>query len=279
VVTGTSKVFGLVGHPIRRSLSPAMHNKLFALKGVDAVYVAFDVLPSLAPTVAGAIRTLDLAGCNLTVPFKAAILSELDEISPTASEAQAVNVVTQSNGHLTGFNTDGEGFVTGFEERIQDTVDGLSVLIIGCGGAGRAIASTLANRSVSHIIIMNRTLSTAQRYVQHLKLIYPSLKIEAARLTPEDFLRHSSKIDLVINATAASGRASVEALSISELRPSSFWCDVNYWMENAPHVDVLESRGHVVQRGRSMLFNQGALSFEIFTGYPIDTATIRELVG
>jgi shikimate dehydrogenase len=213
------------------------------------------------------------------VPFKAAILSELDEISPTASEAQAVNVVTQSNGHLTGFNTDGEGFVTGFEERIQDTVDGLSVLIIGCGGAGRAIASTLANRSVSHIIIMNRTLSTAQRYVQHLKLIYPSLKIEAARLTPEDFLRHSSKIDLVINATAASGRASVEALSISELRPSSFWCDVNYWMENAPHVDVLESRGHIVQRGRSMLFNQGALSFEIFTGYPIDTATIRELVG
>ena len=80
MVTGASKVFGLVGHPIRRSLSPAMHNKLFKLKGVDAVYVAFDVLPSQASKVANAIRTLDLAGCNLTVPFKAAILSELDEV-------------------------------------------------------------------------------------------------------------------------------------------------------------------------------------------------------
>ena len=279
MVTGASKVFGLVGHPIRRSLSPAMHNKLFELKGVDAVYVAFDVLPSLAPRVASAIRTLDLAGCNLTVPFKAAILSELDEISPTASEAQAVNVVTQSNGHLTGFNTDGEGFVAGFEERIQDTVDGLSVLIIGCGGAGRAIASTLANRKVSEIIMMNRTLSTAQRYVKHIQPLYPSIKLIASKLTPEAFLRYSPKVDLVINATSSPGRASVAALSMAALRPSSFWCDVNYWMENAPHVDQLEARGHVVQRGRSMLFHQGALSFEIFTGYPIDTATIRELVG
>ena len=279
MVTGASKVFGLVGHPIRRSLSPAMHNKLFKLKGVDAVYVAFDVLPSQASKVANAIRTLDLAGCNLTVPFKAAILSELDEISPTAAEAQAVNVVTQSNGHLMGFNTDGEGFVAGFEERIQDTVDGLSVLILGCGGAGRAIASTLANRKVTEIIMMNRTLATAQRYMKHLQHLYPSIKLQAAELTPETFLRHSAKVDLIVNATSSPGRAAVEALPINALRSSAYWCDVNYWMKNAPHVDALEARGHVVQRGLSMLFYQGALSFEIFTGYPIDTATIRELVG
>lgn len=279
MVTASTSVFGLMGHAIRRSLSPAMHNELFALKGVDAVYVAFDVLPSRAGQVADAIRTLDLAGCNLTVPFKAVILSQLDEVSPTASEARAVNVVTQRHGQLTGFNTDGDGFVAGFEERIEDTVVGAHVVIMGCGGAGRAIAATLANRGVASVTVLNRTVSAAESFVEHLAVLYADVSFRTLPLTREAFRQAVLGADLVINSTSAAGRPVIDSFDVSGLSKRTAWCDVNYWMDNAPHVDALASRGHVVQRGLSMLFHQGALSFEIFTGYPIDTATIRRLVG
>ncbi|RME28554.1 MAG: shikimate dehydrogenase, partial [Deltaproteobacteria bacterium] len=109
MISARTRVFGLVGHPVRHSLSPAMYNELFQRYGLDAVYVAFDVDPTRAEAVADAVRTLGLVGVNLTVPFKERVLPALDHMTVAAEEAGAVNVVIHVGGTLTGYNTDGEG--------------------------------------------------------------------------------------------------------------------------------------------------------------------------
>ena len=136
-ITGETRVFGLVGHPVRHSLSPAMYNALFDKFGIDAVYLAFDVRPEEADCVAEMIRVMGLVGVNLTVPFKERIMSGLDECTTAATEAGAVNVVTQIDGVLMGFNTDGEGFVRSLEEENGPEPKGMHAVMLGAGGAAR----------------------------------------------------------------------------------------------------------------------------------------------
>ena len=105
------RVFGIVGHPVDHSLSPSIHNPLFAELGLNAVYIAIPVDPTHADRIADLIRDKNLAGVNLTVPFKERVLPLLDEVSGAARRAGAVNVVVNTNGRLAGHNTDGEGFI------------------------------------------------------------------------------------------------------------------------------------------------------------------------
>ena len=115
-VSGATRVYGLIGHPVRHSLSPGMYNTLFARFDIDAVYVAMDVHPADAHKVADAVRALNVVGVNLTVPFKEAVIPHLDRLTVAAEEAGAVNVVTAVDGTLTGYNTDGEGFIRSLAE-------------------------------------------------------------------------------------------------------------------------------------------------------------------
>ena len=115
-VSARTRVFGLVGHPVRHSLSPDMYNTLFRRYGLEAVYVCFDVDPRQARGVSDAVRTLGLAGVNLTVPFKETCLPYLDSLTKAAQEAGAVNVVTHVDGALQGYNTDGEGLMRSLED-------------------------------------------------------------------------------------------------------------------------------------------------------------------
>ena len=128
-----------------------MYNALFAKFGIDAVYLAFDVRPEEAHCVAEMIRVMGLVGVNLTVPFKEQIMVGLDDCTTAATEAGAVNVVTQIDGVLMGFNTDGEGFVRSLEEENGPDPKGLHAVILGAGGAARAVASGLLDRGASHI--------------------------------------------------------------------------------------------------------------------------------
>ncbi|MGB0638736.1 MAG: shikimate dehydrogenase family protein, partial [Myxococcota bacterium] len=162
-ISGHTRVFGLIGHPVRHSLSPSMYNSLFARFGIDAVYLAFDVNPDQAIKVTESIRVLGLVGVNLTVPFKEQIVADLDHMTIAAKEAGAVNVVTHIDGQLTGYNTDGEGFIRSLKEEEGPSPEGIHAVILGAGGAGRAIASALLDHGASKITMMNRSLVRAQR--------------------------------------------------------------------------------------------------------------------
>ena len=267
-ITGHTRIFGLVGHPVRHSLSPEMHTALFQKLGLDAVYVAFDVDPARADRVADAIRTLDLVGVNLTVPFKERVLPHLDHLTVAAQEAGAVNCVINLDGHLTGYNTDGAGLVGALDEEHGFVPAGTRVAVLGAGGAGRAAASTLAAEGAT-VHLLNRTVARAEAACERIDAT-------PGPLTADGF---SAPFDLVVNCLGGGAETLVEALPIEHLPDSAIWCDVNYWMPNPPRIAACRARGLRVSEGLGMLVHQGALSFELFTGHEVDPADLRAAIG
>ncbi len=273
MITGKTRVFALVGHPIRHSLSPAMHNELFRRKGIDAVYVALDVKPELAESVAGSIRTLALAGCNLTVPFKERVIPALDALSEAAHCAGAVNVVLNRDGRLEGHNTDGEGYLRALREELRIDPAGRDCAILGAGGTGRAVAAALAGAGVGRVCFFNRSADRAEAAVAALAPRFPGVHFESAPLDPAAF--RARPWGLVVNCLSGGGMDALKALDVSHLPRGAAWTDANYWMADPPQLVACAGRGVRIQRGIGMLMHQGALSFELFTGVPVDTDTIR----
>ncbi len=277
-ISGHTRVFGLVGHPVRHSLSPRMHTALFEKFGMDAVYVAFDVDPNQAGRVADAIRVMDLVGVNLTVPFKEQILPDLDTITLAAEEAGAVNVVTQVDGVLVGYNTDGEGLISSLDEEHDFDPKGTHCVILGAGGAARAIAASLAVSGADSVVLLNRTKARSQGACAHLSKAIPTCEFSFAPLNAAAFEIAAKNADLVVNSLGGGAAEVVETFSVSSLPERVIWVDINYWMENPPCLDACAKRGLRTSDGLGMLVHQGALSFELFTGQPIDPYELKRII-
>lgn len=271
MITGRTRTFGLVGHPVHHSLSPAMHNELFRRKRIDALYVALDVRPEDADGVAAAVRTLALAGVNLTVPFKEAVVPGLDRLSPAARAAGAVNVVVRDGADLVGHNTDGEGYLRALREELGVEAEGRRAIVLGAGGAGRAVAAALLGAGAAGVALLNRTGARAEAAAERLA----AEGGEVVAGTLEEFGHHAPGADLVVNCTSAAGAGAVAALDVRGLRPGSVWTDANYWMADPPQLVACAARGVRIQRGIGMLIHQGAGSFQLFTGVAVDSDTIR----
>jgi shikimate dehydrogenase len=279
VITGKTKVFALIGHPVQHSLSPQLHCQLLAHCGLDGTYVALDVNPASADKVASSIRTLGLTGINLTVPFKEKILPDLDELTLAAREAGAVNVVINLDGHLTGYNTDGEGFLGAIHEEHNFVPQNKKCILLGAGGAARAIAASLAAGGARQIVLLNRTLSRANTAANSLKKGLPNCDFQTGVLSSDDFARWSPDADLIVNALSGSANDTVSALSVATLCSRAIWADINYWMTAPPQIQACKNRGLRVSTGLGMLVHQGALSFELFTGYPVPVALLHEILS
>ncbi|MGB9826408.1 MAG: shikimate dehydrogenase family protein, partial [Desulfofundulus sp.] len=161
LISGRTRVCGLFGFPVEHSFSPAMHNAAFRHLGLDFVYVAFPVPPRELGAAVTAIRALNLAGVNVTVPHKEKVILYLDELTDGARLAGAVNTIVPQGGRLVGHNTDGAGFLRFLTDDIGLDPAGKSVFILGAGGAARALAVYLALNGVEQLLVANRTLSRA----------------------------------------------------------------------------------------------------------------------
>ena len=139
MISGTTRLGGLLGSPVSHSLSPAIHNESFRVLGLDYVYLCFDIGKDALPDVVRAFREMNVFGFNLTMPVKEAVMALLDELTPAASLIHAVNTVCNENGRLTGYNTDGIGFMRSVREAGADPA-GKEMTLMGCGGAAQAIA-------------------------------------------------------------------------------------------------------------------------------------------
>lgn len=274
MITGRTQLFALVGHPVRHSLSPQMYNHLFAEHGIDAVYLAFDVDPARGADLGPALRTLDIRGVNLTVPFKRTILGDLAHVTRAAEEARACNVVIQQDGALVGYNTDGEGFARGLEEEFGSPA-GVDTIVLGAGGAARAVAAGLADRGARSVLFLNRTIDAARASAAHLSGYFAETRFDAGPLDPAAWTAAAPSAGIVVNATGGGAAPLVAALSVDRLPANGIWCDINYWMPDPPNLAAARARGLRVQDGLPMLAHQGALSFELFTGVPVEAAHIR----
>jgi shikimate dehydrogenase len=284
-ISGTTRVAGVIGWPVRHSLSPALLNAAFDAVGVDWVYLAFEVPEGGAGPAVAAMRSLGLGGLNVTMPHKAAVHDAVDERTPVAAALGAVNTVFWRGDHLVGDNTDGAGFVDAL--RLDAGVDpaGRRCVVVGAGGAGRAVARALGEAGAADVSVVNRTSAPAARaaaLVGAVGRVGTHADIAAA--------------DVVVNATPigmlGSGAASSSATSSSgepalpldpaSLRGGQVVVDLVYHPEVTPLILAAGEHGAVAISGLGMLVHQAAHAFRRWTGEdpPIDVmraAARREL--
>lgn len=268
------KLFAVIGNPIAHSMSPLMHNDLFDHYGIDAHYHAFAIEgPDLEDAVKG-FRAIHLSGFNVTVPHKLAIMPLLDAIDPLARSIGAVNTVVNNNGKLTGYNTDGSGFVNGLLTKIESIQD-KNVLIIGAGGAARAIYFTLAHEGVTHIDITNRTIERAEKLSDDCP--YP---VKTSVLRIDEAEKQLEKYEIVIQTTSIgmSPQIECEPLSLHNLSKRAFVSDIIYNPLETKFLQTAREKGANTQNGIEMFVNQGALAFEKWIGILPDTNRMKKKV-
>lgn len=275
--TGT---LGLIGHPAGHSLSPAIHNAAFEALGMNFRYLAWDVEPHrLGDAVAGA-RALGFAGLNVTIPYKESVVRWLDELSPSARNAGAVNVIENKNGHLTGHNTDGAGFLRSLALDLTFDPAGKTVLILGAGGAARALAAALLAAGVGCLTLANRSVNRARDIMDVLSRTLPAGgAMTAVDLCSEPLMRSVlTECDLVINCTPVGMHPATGFSPLANVRDLPEHCLVADTIFNPRRTNFMalaETRGLRTIGGQGMLVQQAALAWEIWFGRPgpVDTMT------
>jgi len=255
-ISGKTRVVGLFGYPVEHSLSPFMHNAAFAYLNVAYCYVTFPVSPDLLADAVQSIRALGIKGVNITVPHKERVIPFLDAVSEEVSFIGAVNTIANNNGFLRGYNTDGRGFMESLSEA-GIPYDQKRVLIIGAGGACRAVAYYLSQR-VEQLRIFDIDEQKRERVVKDLGTF-------RGNVTSMEELDTLNDVDIVINATPLGLKdTDPPPLNTSLLSEPMTVCDLIY--RDTALLRAASEKGCRTLNGLGMLLHQGALAFEIWTG-------------
>lgn len=277
-ISGRTRIVGIIGFPVEHSLSPLMHNAAFRYLGMDWVYIAFPVSPGSVREAVDGIRALGIAGVNVTVPHKEAILPYLDSLSQEASLFGAVNTVKNEDGSLIGFNTDGDGFLMAMKEAGVDA-KGIDVMLFGAGGAARAIAGALAMNGAGSIHIVNRTEEKAASLVQHLSAHFSGTRFYHHPFSLSGIEWLLPEMDLFINATSIGlsqeGRVPI---SFDRIRKDAIIADIVYKPSGTELLMTAKKHGFKTLSGERMLLYQGVLSFEIWTGRKAPVSVMEDAI-
>ncbi|MFM7200536.1 MAG: shikimate dehydrogenase [Myxococcota bacterium] len=268
-IDGKTRVYGIMGCPVRHTLSPRMYNLLFESMGINSVYVPFEVEPESLPRALVGLRALGLQGVHLTAPFKEAVVPYLDRLSREAAAIGAVNVVLNTRGMLYGDNTDGRGYVRALQRELGYEVGGRTVALLGAGGSARAIAFTLARVGVATLSIFNRTLERAQKLAADLKHHYPALQVESLPLEAKVFSERAAELSLVIDCTTPAQDNPVNHFPVEGLSVETVVSDISYHHAGAPLLERAREAGLRTQDGLGMLVHQGALSLTLLAGLTV----------
>ncbi len=269
------KIYAVIGCPVSHSLSPVMHNAALKALGLDAEYIAV-----LVPKEELEAFTLDarknLAGFNITVPHKNAVIPFLDEISRDAELSGSVNTVTVSDGKLSGVSTDGYGLEAALAESFRYGIRDSSVTFIGCGGVVKALTFHFALHGIRKIHLLNRTLETAEKLAATLKEEFPLLSVETASISDDEkvgtFLNDSR---LAVQCTSLGLKPEDPSPIRPELLPRDiFFYDTIY--KRTKLYAYAEEHGIPAASGLSMLLHQGAKSLSIWTGLEAPVEVMRK---
>ncbi|HWJ77505.1 MAG TPA: shikimate dehydrogenase [Niallia sp.] len=268
------KKYMVIGDPIKHSMSPAMHNDLFQAYGIDAKYETYHIKRGMLESGLEELRNMKVDGFNVTVPHKTDIIPYLDELDPLSEAIGAVNTVVQKNGKWIGYNTDGYGFLQALEQEKVNLKE-QKVLIIGAGGAARAIYFTLAHYGVKWIDICNRTVERANMLKEDCPFEVHTniLNISEAESSLENY-------SLVIQTTSIGMSPNIEVspINLHYLRSDSLVSDIIYNPLETMILRTAKAKGARIQNGIDMFVFQGALAFEKWQGFFPDTDRMRKIV-
>ncbi len=257
MISASTRVAGVIGDPVRHSLSPVLHNAAFQALGLDWVYLAFPVASGSGAEAVTAMRTFGIDGLNVTMPHKADVLPTLDGLSATARTLGAVNTIHRVGDELWGENTDGAGFIDALRyDEGFDPIDRRAV-VFGAGGAARAVVLALAEAGVADVAVVNRTAASAA--------VAAALAGPAGRVGSEDDVDDA---DLVVNATPAGmhgALADALVFDAHRLRPAQIVVDLVYAPIRTPLLQAARERGAIAVTGLGMLIHQAAHAFRLWT--------------
>lgn len=276
-ISAATKVFAVLGHPVSHSLSPAMHNPTLQAMGMNAVYLAFDTVPDELMTSLEIFSKRGFSGVNLTIPLKEVAFQGISNLSESAELSGSVNtVVFHSDGTLEGHSTDGYGLNKALKESFDIGFSGQNVMILGCGGAGRAAALQAASEGAACLTLANRTQSRAEVLSEELKKRFSDLCVEVSTQWPPSPER-SLKADVLLQSTSL-GMKGPEASGLSEanFRSGQFLLDMTYVQQTTPVMRMAASAGAEVTNGLGMLLHQGVRSLEIWTGKAVPVEIMRD---
>lgn len=268
---------GIIGYPVSHSLSPAMHNTEFSHLDLDFVYLAWEVAPGHVPEAVRGLRVLGAVGFNVTVPHKQSVVAELDCLSEEAKQIGAVNCVRFEGGRSVGYNTDADGWREDVEQVLA--LKGLSVCVVGAGGAARAVAIGACRAGVASLVICNRRFENAEALGELVQHFFPAVEVKWSSLCGEDCRRLLRSCQVVVNATPVgmSGKGGVP-IPPEWLMPGQFVYDTIYTPAETELLRQARARGCRTRNGIGMLVRQGARAFELWTGHKPDLSRMETTV-
>lgn len=280
-ISGKTRLAGLYGLPTGHSISPAMHTAAFAARDFDAVYLSFDIAPEELAASIQAIRTFQMVGVNVTMPYKREVIPYLDELSPAACLSGAVNTIVNCDQRLIGHNTDGIGFMRSLADEGIDPI-GKEMTVLGTGGAATAIIVQAALDGVKKIHVFNRQKPSFAAVGAKLREIgqQTHCQIELFDLADEVKLAYClGNSCLVVNATSL-GMQPEDPLPLSAelLTENLAVMDLIYKPRQTKLLALAEAKGLKWGNGLGMLLYQGAAAFTLWTGKEMPLDVVRPLV-
>ncbi len=281
-ITGTTILTGLLGSPVRHSISPLMHNESFDLLGLDYAYLCFDINEQTLPAAVDGLKTLGVRGFNLTMPNKNLMCSLCDQLSRAAQIAGAVNTVVNDNGILTGYTTDGIGYMRAAEDAGYDLI-GKKITLLGAGGAATAILVQAALDGVAEISVF----SIRDQFFDRAAHIVAQLNEQTdCKVTLYDFdddsvlRREIGSSYLLLNATSVGMAPNTDRCVIKDasfFHPGLVVSDVIYNPRETKLLAMAREAGLPTFNGLYMLLYQGAEAFKLWTGKDMPTDAIKKL--
>jgi shikimate dehydrogenase len=268
-------LYGVIGDPISHSMSPLMHNAAFEKLGIEGSYHPFHVRRENLENAIRGVKALGIEGMNVTIPHKTAVMEYLDRIDPLAEKIGAVNTIVNDEGILTGYNTDGLGFIKGLKEFAQESIERKRVLIIGAGGAAKAIYYSLAEQGISKIDICNRTKEKAE-----LLKARRSSFVQTEVLSLDSAQTNLGLYDIIIQTTniGMDPKITEKPLNVARIKENAIVSDIIYNPLETALLKQAKELGARTQNGLDMFVYQGALSFEKWTGRTPDINRMKEIV-
>ena len=278
-ISGEARICGIIGDPIEHTMSPVMHNAAFEKLELNYLYIPFRVKKGELGKAIEGMKALNIRGLNVTIPHKVAVIPFLDELDLLAEKIGAVNTIVNNNGVLKGYNTDAAGFLQALLEKGVEP-RGKNVVVLGAGGASRAISFILADRG-ANLVILNRLLELdwAEELASKISKIFKK-EVKALELVEANLVAVIEKADILVNATSVGMSPNIDETPVASslLKPSLIVFDLVYNPIKTRLLREAERAGAKTIGGLDMLVWQGALAFEKWTGLKAPVEVMKKAV-
>ncbi len=261
---GSTEVYGIFGYPVKHSKSPTFQTLFFQKTNINGIYVPFEVKPENLELAVKSLRALNIKGVNITIPHKEEVVKYVNDVSKEVMYIGASNTLKNIDGFIKAFNTDAFGFIKGLKQ-LEPNLAGKKVLVLGAGGASRAVIYGLINEKVEKIYIANRTPKRAEKIKKDFEKLHRFIDEVVEIIAFHQIENILEKVEIIVNTTSVGLKEEDKPLfNYENIKPEHIVVDIIY--KKTPLLQTAEKKGCKWQDGLPMLIYQGMKSFEIWTG-------------